>query len=240
MGYTHYVQRIKEFDTETWNDFMNDFKKVLPNFLEKNLLSVDPIDSQCLEYNSKKIRFNGIAQKGHETFVFNRVEDDCSDTNSPEDDKLPYFTFCKTNQKDYDLAVTCTLIIAKYHFGDQIRISSDGDIDLWSNAKSLCQHTLGYGDTFRFPTHSMENDIGGYFNECDECCGEGCITCIKPCEAGNHELGDITSFDHATGNGEWAKCNVCDFGVKMYWHTEYIGEKITSPTDMNKILEDFR
>ena len=60
-----------------------------------------------------------------------------------------FFSFCKTAYKPYDLAVNCALIIAQHHLGDEIAVSSDGDIAQWSDAMQLCQNVVGYGNEFK-------------------------------------------------------------------------------------------
>lgn len=56
-----------------------------------------------------------------------------------------YFQFCKTAFRPYDVAVTAFLLIAKHHWYDGIRVSSDGDQPQWDDARLLCQEHLGYG-----------------------------------------------------------------------------------------------
>tara|TARA_R110002096_G_scaffold67473_1_gene163646 strand:- start:44 stop:340 length:297 start_codon:yes stop_codon:yes gene_type:complete len=76
---------------------------------------------------------------------------------------------------------------------------------------------------------------------CYECDGEGCLDCIKPCESNCHELDeDVKTFSHATGDGEWAVCKTCGYGVQQLWCTEYVGERITSADNMDNILEELR
>jgi hypothetical protein len=74
-----------------------------------------------------------------ESFVFERLH-------APEKDKEgPYFSFCKTALRPYDLPVTAFLIIAKHHMGHALEVSTDGDDTHWFDAKLLCQVELGYG-----------------------------------------------------------------------------------------------
>lgn len=57
------------------------------------------------------IRFNGVAEQAHETFMVDRVSRE--------------FEFCKTNRKPYDLAV-CSVLILISLYADNGEISSDG------------------------------------------------------------------------------------------------------------------
>lgn len=58
---------------------------------------------------------------------------------------------CKTAFKPYDWAVTAFLVIAKHYLGDKLKVSSDGEMEHWSDAMQLCQIELGYGMDFRLP-----------------------------------------------------------------------------------------
>jgi hypothetical protein len=81
------------------------------------------IDIADEEYGDDKIVFNGVGADAHETFF---VSADGVD-----------FNFCKTAQKPYDIAVTASLIHAKKVFGDNIKISSDGDWSDWESGQLL-------------------------------------------------------------------------------------------------------
>ena len=58
------------------------------------------------------------------------------------------FTFCKTNYKPYDFAVTVACIILKHYFPDEIKVKSDGNIEHWQDAIDFVQYFLGYGADF--------------------------------------------------------------------------------------------
>lgn len=104
MGYTHYWE-LKD-------------KMISKKALEKIAVVIDKYkDIIQFEYDINKkpviseeiIRFNGIGEYGHETFLLKYGED-----------------FCKTNMKPYDLPVCEVLLIMKYYHGNQFRLSSDG------------------------------------------------------------------------------------------------------------------
>lgn len=57
-----------------------------------------------------------------------------------------WFKHCKTGYRPYDIAVQATLLAAKRHFGDRIRIDSDGSESDWLNGLFLCMSTCGYGE----------------------------------------------------------------------------------------------
>lgn len=75
------------------------------------------------------ICFNGDEEhkQGYETFDINFNNDFC--------------TFCKTARQPYDVAVCIALLCFKHYFGDDFRLSSDGDIEKgeegWKRAKKI-------------------------------------------------------------------------------------------------------
>ena len=141
MGYTHYWNIADEISRDNWYKFIEDFHKILPNFES----TLDIQGDQKLEHDKDVIFLNGIGELAHESFLLERVTDISGFTQRDDDDGL-IFKFCKTAQKPYDIAVCSALIIAKKHFGESIRISSDGENHDWQEAKTLCENTLGYGE----------------------------------------------------------------------------------------------
>ena len=153
MGYTHYWYIFeKEIPKDIWENFATDFVKLVPHFYD----ILDQTTEQKLNIDNEEIIFNGVGENSHETFYINRKNKLNKEDNS-------YFNFCKTARKPYDIAVCCTLIIAKYYFGNGIRISSDGQnndrVDGWDNATELCQKILKYGKRFNI---SHESGIGEF------------------------------------------------------------------------------
>lgn len=133
-GYTHYWSNFAEISPNVWGKFIEDFNKVLPAFVDL----LDSETNQKLAVSNEIVYFNGIGEEAHETFGLERLG-------------VKDFDFCKTAEKPYDLAVCSALIIAAHHFGDDIKVSSDGDIeDEWKASMRLCQTTLGYGSDFKF------------------------------------------------------------------------------------------
>ena len=132
MGYTHYWIQRKPMDDDAFKAAVVDCGKILDRLKGKIPLTSDTTDTGAPVLSDSLIEFNGVGEDGHETFAF----------------KLPLgsFSFCKTAQKPYDLAVTGCLVVLKHHLGDSIEVSSDGDEeDDWDTGKALVQHTLGYG-----------------------------------------------------------------------------------------------
>ena len=50
-----------------------------------------------------------------------------------------------TGRLPYDLAVTACLIIAKRHYGADLRVRSDGETNDWAGAARVVKAALGYG-----------------------------------------------------------------------------------------------
>lgn len=117
MGYTHYFNFIEEPSREKFIEFAEGVKQLVATAQEAGIEIADE------EYGDDKIVFNGVGANSHETFF---VSADGVD-----------FNFCKTAQKPYDTAVTASLILAKKIFGDNIKISSDGDWSDWESGQLL-------------------------------------------------------------------------------------------------------
>ena len=89
--------------------------------------------------NGAKIRFNGIGEDGHETFYIMRKDKPATWA----DGQKTVFGFCKTARKPYDKYVVASLILAKIHLGNEITLSSDGDLDDWKEGLSVVNEKLG-------------------------------------------------------------------------------------------------
>ena len=169
MGYTHYWRTRPKYSPQTWKKFTGDFSRLLK---EANLLYLlDKSGDQALKITNDLVFFNGKGENSHETFWLDRVvpkerleraarfnepftRSDYTDEQNreyaekqrKENEKHPIFNFCKTNHKPYDICVMTCLILAKFHFGDDIQVTSDGEEDFdWKEAKELCT-TLGHSD----------------------------------------------------------------------------------------------
>ena len=103
MGFTRYWE-FKTLDSKKFKDF---------SLMSKLLIDSMNIPVEDVTINDNQVRFNGVDEDGHETFLFS--------LNKPD------FNFCKTNMKPYDELVCGCLYIAKLLFGDDIRINQDCD-----------------------------------------------------------------------------------------------------------------
>ena len=149
MGYTHYWYKVEELESTEWQKFIQDFKTILPHF--ENLLQHDPKGEwdDSLKISNDLVYFNGIGEQAHEPFFFERFDTTKHRQYQDDDSKTHIFSFTKSARKPYDIAVCCALIIAKFHFANDINVSSDGeDEDGWLEARQLTQNVLGYGGEF--------------------------------------------------------------------------------------------
>ena len=119
MGYTHYFY-TKEFTDEDktgWKKALPIVKDILTR--HANLIQYESDNRRKPVANQKMIRFNGIGEEGHETFLIN-AEKEQNDWGSD-----PTFAFCKTARKPYDIVV-CEVLLALNAFLPNLKISSDG------------------------------------------------------------------------------------------------------------------
>lgn len=104
MGYTRYWNVKRDLDDFKFLKFKEICNEIITTF---NI----PLDDIVL--NNELIRFNGVEDDAHETFLFSKNEQS--------------FIFCKTQRKPYDEVVLACLLTASIIFGEDISISSDGD-----------------------------------------------------------------------------------------------------------------
>lgn len=130
MGYTHYWRRDKNLDVDKFKKASADCKKVADWLRIPIQYEYNRDEPPVFDWNL--IRFNGVGDDGHETFYVQRI---CTES----------FQFCKTARKEYDTVVVACLIVLKHYFGDDIVISSDGDVKDWQLGLNACQKCLGYG-----------------------------------------------------------------------------------------------
>lgn len=110
MGYTHYwTIKKNQIVVGTKETMIANMQKVVDKY--NTIIQLENDIVEPAHVSSKAIRFNGIGDDGHETFLLEFTES--SD-------------FCKTARKPYDQPVCEILLIAKYHYGKNMELSSDG------------------------------------------------------------------------------------------------------------------
>ena len=138
MGYTHYFYRKEKLDASQFKAFTEDVRKILAN-TDVPLSRYDGNDGSP-EITDHSIVFNGVGADSHETFLINREFDEPF---RQPNEKGFLFAFCKTARKPYDEVVVACLIAAKYHFGDDIDVSSDGNAAEWEEGAALYKKATG-------------------------------------------------------------------------------------------------
>lgn len=149
MGATHYWYQPEDFGAERWKACISDVRRLLPEFERLGVkLVCDSGNSTEPIINDTMVRFSGPGAAGNEVFLLNR-------RGVIRPGRKEAFSFCKTAMKPYDLAVMACLIVAKHHFGDAFRVSSDNDHEKWNPGRELCVRVLGYGSDFK-----LDKDTG--------------------------------------------------------------------------------
>ena len=127
----HYWKNKPSFSKHSvaWNNFIKDAEDILlvTESLQLVRAEFDQLD-MIPEVGENRIKFNGIGEDGHETFIINREDD--------ED-----FEFCKTARKPYDKIVTAILALAKHHLVIP-NISSDGTSNDWDEGVDYASKIL--------------------------------------------------------------------------------------------------
>jgi hypothetical protein len=138
MGYTHYAYMTPIQASDKWAKLTTAVNKVITG---SNLIQREWDDNRPPEIGFDNIRFNGIGDDGHETLYLER--EGKAQEYLTEDSKGKRFMFCKTAMKPYDKFVTAVLFLAKVHLGEDIEISSDGDVEDWQEGIQLVNEKLG-------------------------------------------------------------------------------------------------
>lgn len=147
MGYTHYFERLIIFDISKFRDVARDIDTIIRKIHESGITICGFNGTGVPEINTDIIAFNGCDADDGACGSFNldrKISTPHDITKHPN----KMMDYCKTRSKPYDIAVCASLIIAKHYFGDDIRISSDGEIGNWQPAMRLVHDTHGYGDDF--------------------------------------------------------------------------------------------
>ena len=177
MGYTHYWRMQDRISKSNWKKIKHDFL-LINNVKEWKNNILTTVGNDKFTVTDDKILFNGIKENGHEWFVLDRklnaeqlayqdrlygMGDFFNKPKVSEQIESRYidveehtnFFFCKTARKPYDTCVVALLAIMKKHLGKKIKISSDGNINDWSEGLALCKEILGY-NKFEFDESNID------------------------------------------------------------------------------------
>jgi hypothetical protein len=130
MGYTHYWKTGRDISKAAWKQIIAHTQIVIRHCRENGIPLAYESDEPNVDVvlSGNFIRFNGVGNNGHETFVFTREK--CS------------FQFCKTAHKPYDIAV-CLVLLICHQFSSNVVASSDGDAGDWKQAIELFRKLFG-------------------------------------------------------------------------------------------------
>ena len=143
MGYTHYWYQKRDFTNAEWARIVDCAKGVFaivpcPLAEEYDSPEKPPVA------NALEIRFNGVGEEGHETFLLTlnkRARMSYEDADKYNTDGA--FESIKTNQKPYDEAVMAILCVAYDVAPDALRVMSDGSLDDWEDGAMLASLATG-------------------------------------------------------------------------------------------------
>ena len=139
MGYTHYWTISLGDDEETWG-------RALEAGIKIALASPVPLrreyDEDAPPALGDGIRFNGVGEDGHETFVIPANTVDGSAPRYPGQ-RTPGWDFCKTAQKPYDLIVVAVLATLTHYAPDSFSCSSDGWPTDWVDGVRFAREVTG-------------------------------------------------------------------------------------------------
>jgi len=155
MGYTHYAyrqlaSRDQPHIKASYGALALDIKRLCELAQGLGIELGDAHGEGKPEFTESRVAFNGVGKESHESFVWvARVEQPDYRRDEPM-----VFDFCKTAEKPYDAVVTASLIRAKYYYGDEVDIKSDGNWSDWKTGRDLYQ--LAFGEVAENPMKSEE------------------------------------------------------------------------------------
>ena len=125
MGYTHYWKTEKAFSREQWTELSALAKKIFATTKIPVQFGYDISNPPIIDNDG--IRFNGVDNEGHETFLLDR--------------RPASFVFCKTARKPYDQVVLAVLMAAA-SVNPGFSWSSDGDPQDHIHGKALYEKAI--------------------------------------------------------------------------------------------------
>ena len=126
MGYTHYFETVETIDKNTWKQITDGFGKILTT-TNVRICGSDGHTDTPIKINENLISFNGFSSDSHETMVLQREKSD--------------WNFCKTAMKPYDEVVVALLSLVMT-LTDNVKVSSDGEIEDWKEGKDLLYKSI--------------------------------------------------------------------------------------------------
>ena len=128
MGYTHYWRQLRDFSETEWQELTRLTKLITVGARATALLDPDEFN-----IDNEEIRFNGVRDDAHETFLITKKKRPKADYEEQEAyDRQGAFDFCKTAHKPYDRYVVAVLCAVYRVQRDIMNISSDGNTADWT------------------------------------------------------------------------------------------------------------
>ena len=141
MGYTHYWRQLRDFTETEWQELTRLTKLITTDgrWCDQRKGEVSLSDEE-FNIDGEEIRFNGVGEDGHETFLITKKKRAKMDYEEQEAyDKQGAFEFCKTAHKPYDkyvVAVLCAIYNMKIKLDEEkppvLYIRSDGNTKDWT------------------------------------------------------------------------------------------------------------
>ena len=139
---THYWYRAPNLDATKFKAFSEDCRKVLNASRVSLVCLVNGNKRNDFQITDNVVNFNGAGKWGHETFYFEKEILAAFSEAGMDEDRSKCLGFCKTANKPYDICVVACLVLAKIHFGYDVKVRSDDSIDWWRNGADLVRKTL--------------------------------------------------------------------------------------------------
>ena len=140
MGYTHYFQQKLPVTEQQWLKITKAASAIIDEAIKRGIPLAYEWDEPHFapSVTPVLIRFNGIGDDGHETFLLARD----SEPGRTAGDKYR-FQFCKTAHKPYDIAVVAILTLCHRYTNGAWDIGSDGEPDEWKDGVALACEVTG-------------------------------------------------------------------------------------------------
>ena len=156
MGYTHYMTQKKRFPKAEWATIQADVIAVLDAASAAGIAIGDSHGELILFNHAEaffdtetgpQCMFNGLGDDAHETMAFSR------DVQPVEwSGQRKGWSFCKTAQKPYDVAVTAVLVYLESVYPQCLSVGSDGVPADWQAGLELARKALPrLADVLRIP-----------------------------------------------------------------------------------------
>ena len=121
MGYTHYLERNRNFTPDEFEDIRADITRLLHVATGLGIALPGYPGGESVTVNPDVIAFNGVGDESCDTFVLTR-EIRTNEYN-------PTFTFCKTWRRNYSPVVAAAMMVVKQRVPQDVMVRSDGRWD---------------------------------------------------------------------------------------------------------------